>query len=224
MFTLPKTPRAAVSLIACAALAACASVQPVPYAGVESSARLRANAQDDAKHIPYGYSSGTDLREYSVFNLDPVVIYRGADNQFDKDITEEDKATLASYMESTFKEGLTKLESERVGPNMRALRIRLILTGVEKNTPVLSTLFHFDPIGSAYNGVQGIRGKEGALTGSVSFAVEIYATSTNELLAAYVSKQYPSAFNVVASVGGLHASKTGIEKGADDLVAYLKKP
>jgi hypothetical protein len=224
MFTLQKTPRAAISLIACATLAACASVQPLPYTGIQSSAQLRVNAQADEKHIPYDYRSGADLREYSVFNVDPVVIYRGDDNQFEKNITEEDKATLASYMESTFKEKLTKLGGERVGPDTKALRIRLTLTGAKKNTPVLSTLFHFDYIGGAYNGVQGIRGKEGALTGSVSFAVEIYAASTNELLAAYVTKQYPSAFNVVASVGGLHASKTGIEKGADDLVAYLGKP
>jgi hypothetical protein len=223
MSILQKTTRA-VSLIACVALAACASVQPLPYAGIESSPQLRANAQADAKHIPYDYRSGASLQDYSAFALDPVVIYRGSDNQFENNITEEDKISLASYMQSTFKDTLTKLKNERVGPHNKALRIRLTLTGAKKNTPVLSTLLHFDYIGGTYNGVQGLRGKEGALTGSVSFAVEIYAASTNELLAAYVSKQYPSAFNVVASVGALHASKTGIEKGADELVTYLSKP
>jgi hypothetical protein len=43
------------------------------------------------------------------------------------------------------------------------------------------------------------------------------------LLAAYVSKQYPNAWNLGAGIGSMSASKTGIDKGADELVAYLVK-
>jgi len=54
------------------------------------------------------------------------------------------------------------------------------------------------------------------LSGSVSYAVEIYDAGTNRLLGAYVSKQYPNAMNVKASIGGLGAAKAGIRKGAEE--------
>jgi hypothetical protein len=58
--------------------------------------------------------------------------------------------------------------------------------------------------------------------GSVSYSVEIYDAASNLLLKAFVTKQYPNAMNIVATFGSLHAAKTGIEKGADALVASLK--
>jgi hypothetical protein len=36
--------------------------------------------------------------------------------------------------------------------------------------------------------LQAARGKEGAFTGSVSYAVEVYDASTNQLLGAYVTE------------------------------------
>jgi hypothetical protein len=65
------------------------------------------------------------------------------------------------------------------------------------------------------------RGKEGAVTGSVSYAVEVYEASTNQLLGAYVTKQYPNPYNLKATLGKKKASIAGIEKGADQLLAYL---
>jgi hypothetical protein len=41
------------------------------------------------------------------------------------------------------------------------------------------------------------------------------------LLDAFVTKQYPGAFNVVASLGSLAAAETGIDKGADALAERL---
>jgi hypothetical protein len=37
-----------------------------------------------------------------------------------------------------------------------------------------------------------------------------------------VTRQYPNPSNIGASFGSLGASKTGIEKGADALVAHFK--
>jgi len=209
-------------VVACVALAACTSTQPLPYAGIASSSRMKASTDDGTGHVPYAYRSGADLRRYAAFKVDPVVIYRGSDNQFE-DIPEADKQALATYMQTTFQERLAHLAWSRNIPPAETLRIRVTLTGAKENTPVLSTLSRFDLLGGPYNAVQAARGKEGALTGSVSFAVEIYADSTNELLAAYVSKQYPNAWNLGAGMGALSASKTGIDKGADELVAYLDK-
>lgn len=41
---------------------------------------------------------------------------------------------------------------------------------------------------------------------------------------AYVSKQYPSPFNIAASVGAMSAPRTSIAKGAAELAAYLSEP
>jgi hypothetical protein len=221
MHLLPK-PLRIVTLAACAALAACASTQPVPYSGIASSGRMRASAHDDTGHVPYEYRSAADLRAYSRFSVEPVVVYGGNDNQFE-DISEQDKKELARYMQSTFSDRLAALARDNADPRAQALRIKLTLTGATESTPVLSTLSRFDLLGGPYNAVQAVRGKEGALTGSVSFAVEIYAASTNELLAAYVSKEFPNAWNLGASIGALSASKTGIDKGADELVAFLAR-
>ena len=219
MTFLPKSLRIA-TLAACAALTACTSTQPVPYSGIASSGQMRASAHGETGHIPYEYKSTADLRMYSKYSVDPVVVYGGADNQFE-DISEQDKNELARYMQATFSDKLAALAKRSADPRAQALRIKLTLTGAKESTPVLSTLSRFDLLGGPYNAVQAVRGKEGALTGSVSFAVEIYSTSTNELLAAYVSKEYPNAWNLGASIGAMSASKTGIDKGADELVAYL---
>ena len=221
MSILLKSIRVA-ALAACVALTACASTQPVPYSGIASSSQMRASAHDGMGRIPYEYKSAADLRAYSRFTVDPVVVYAGADNQFE-DISEQDKNELAKYMQATFSARLAALAKNNADPRAQALRIRLTLTGAKENTPVLSTLSRFDLLGGPYNAVQAVRGKEGALTGSVSFAVEIYSASTSELLAAYVSKQYPNAWNLGAGIGSMSASKTGIDKGADELVAYLVK-
>jgi hypothetical protein len=222
MSPLPKSIRVATLLAACGVLAACASTQPVPYAGIASSGQMQPRSHDETGHIPYEYKSAADLRAYSKFSVDTVAIYRGADGQFE-DVSEQDKNELARYMQTVFADKLAALSRNGADAHARALRIKLTLTGAKENTPVLSTLSRFDLLGGPYNAVQAARGKEGALTGSVSFAVEIHDASTNELLAAYVSKEYPNAWNLGASMGALSASKTGIDKGADELVAYLAR-
>jgi hypothetical protein len=52
--------------------------------------------------------------------------------------------------------------------------------------------------------------------------VEVYDSSTNALLAAYVAKQYPNAWNLKAGIGAMSASLAGIQNGADQLAAYLR--
>jgi hypothetical protein len=205
----------------CAALAGCGSADPVAYSGIMSSSQLAPNPRDDSGRIPYRYSVPVDWGTYNRIIIDPVVIYRGADQQFG-DMSEDDKAGLAGYMPAQFAEKLRTRFTLASNPAPNTLRVRLTLTGASTNTPVLSTFTHFDLAGGLYNGVQAVRGGEGALSGSVIYAVEIYDAPTNRLLSAFITKQYPGPLNIVASMGSLAAAKTGIEKGADALVTMLK--
>jgi CRP-like cAMP-binding protein len=207
-------------LILCIAISGCAGTRPVAYSGIASSSQMKPNSQDKSGRVQYSFSTHVDWRNYTGVIVAPVTVYRGPDSQF-AEISEEDKNILARYMQERFSEKLAERFQITNAPSPNTLRIELTLTGAKTSTPVVSTFTHFDLAGGPYNVVQGIRGKEGMLTGDVTYAVEIYDASTNRLLNAYVEKQYPSAMNVKATVGALSASKTGIQKGADALVAKL---
>ncbi len=221
MPTLSQVDRRLTVLALCAALTGCTSVTPVAYSEVASSSYLAPNPSDPSGRILYRYSTTVEWRSYNKVFIEPVVIYRGPDQQFG-DMSEADKASLASYMQTRFAAKLGSrftLASHRA-PN--ALRVRLTLTGAAINTPVLGTLSRFDVAGIVYNGVQTARDGEGSLTGSVMYAVEIFDAATSRLLGAFVTKQYPSPYNIKASVGPLAAAEAGIDKGADALIAQLR--
>lgn len=220
MLILTRADRLAI-LVLCMAMAGCTGVQPVAYSEVASSSYLAPNPSDRSGRMPYRYSTQVDWRAYNKVILEPVVIYRGADQQFG-DMSEQDKAALASYMQAKFADKLRNrfaFVSQR-GPN--TLRVRLTLTGAVANTPVLGTLSRFDIGGAVYNGVQTMRDGEGSMTGSVIYTVEIFDAADARLLGAFVSKQFPSPYNIKASVGPLAAAEAGIDKGADALIAQLR--
>ena len=94
--------------------------------------------------------------------------------------------------------------------------------GLEGSTPVISTVSKIVPVGLLLNTVQTARDKQAAFTGSVTFAVEVFDSSSGRLMRAYISKQYPWAMNVATSFGALDAAKSGIRKGADELAVQLR--
>lgn len=214
------TARRLAALLLCGGLAACASPDPVPYTGLASSSYLRPNRQDDSGRIPYAYAAVVNWNAYSKAIVEPVAVYRGRDQQFD-DLSEADKTTLANYMQREFARQLQSRFMPANGNPANTLRIRLTLTGATENTPVLGTLSRFDLAGGLYNGVQAMRGREGTMTGSVIYAVEIYDAATMQLLSAYIAKQYPGVYNLGAGMGSLAAAKAGIDKGAKELLMQL---
>lgn len=117
----------------CAALAGCASVQPVAYSGIASSSYMKPNLQDASGRMPYSYATQVDWRKYRRIQIDPVAVYRGADSQFG-DMSETDRAALAGYMQAKFAEKLqSRFElANDAGPN--TLRLKLTLTGADTTT------------------------------------------------------------------------------------------
>ena len=209
------------ALISLAFLTGCASTQPVPYTGVTSSSRMKPDTQDESGHISYRYSIPTDWNKYSRAILDPVLIYQGPDAQFD-DVSAEQKQALADYMHQAFGKSVGQHFPLTQTKTPGTLRIRLTLTGAETTTPVLGTFSRFDLMGGPYNIVQSVRGKQGSFTGSVSYAVEIYDATSDQLLSAYIAKQYPNSLNIGASWGALSAAETGLDIGAEQLQEQLK--
>lgn len=216
-----KYPRALALGLTALSLVGCAGVQPVAYSSLPSAAYLKRNANDETGHIPFNYSTTVNWGSYSKVMVDPVMIYNGADNQFGS-IENDDRKELADYLHKAFASKLATRFETATSPTLGTLRVRLILTGAETTTPFLGQFTHIDLGGNLYNGVQAIRGGQSMFGGSVSYAVEIYDASSNKLLKAYVTKQYPNAMNLAAAFGSLGAAKTGIDKGADALLAQLR--
>lgn len=212
---------AVVLAAASAAIAGCTTASPTVYEGLASAGQLRPNPEDDGGRVPYAYRGNVDWRQYDKMIVDPVTLYRGPDNQFVK-MEEKDRLALAAYMQSRFTETLRPRFAIVGAPASGTLRLRLTLTGAKATTAVIGPLSHVDVAGGIYNSVQSIRGREGSMTGSVSYAVEIYDAPSNRLLLAFVAKQYPNAMNLGATFSALDASKVGIDKGADALLEQLR--
>ena len=203
-------------------LASCSSVQPVKYQNLASSSAMTANAKDEDGRTPFRFMDpNIDWHGYSAVALDPVAVYAGSDQQFD-DLSEKDKAELASYMQDQFSTALSQKFKSGTSAAPGTLRIHLTLTGVESSTPVLSTVSKILPAGLVVNSVQTARDKPAAFTGSVVYAVEIYDGPSGKLLSAFITKQYPWAENVAASFGTLDAARAGIRTGAETLTAQLQ--
>lgn len=210
-----------VAALCCLALAGCASTQPVAYEGVPSARQMAPNEQGD-KRPPFRYSiSDAPWPAYTGVILDSIEIYGGRDAQFNS-TSDEDRKTLAAYMQEQFTDALKGRYAlaDASGPN--TLRIHVTLTGIETNTAVLATLSKLAPPGLVINGIKSASGTQGAFTGSVSYAVDIYDSATGRLLRAYITKQYPLASSVSGSFGSLEASKVGVRNGAEELMQQLR--
>ncbi|ARM90066.1 hypothetical protein RHEC894_CH03812 [Rhizobium sp. CIAT894] len=219
--SLIKNLNVGAALFACLSVAACTTPDPTVYAGLASASQLQPNTADKTGRVPYRYQTNVDWRRYTRIIVDPVTVYKGSDSQFGK-FPEKDKVLLADYMQDQFTEKL-KTRFAIVGTAAPAtLRLHLTLTGAKATTAVLGTVTRIDVAGGLYNTVQAVRGREGSMTGSVNYAVEIYDAASNRLLSSYVTKQYPNAMNIGASFTAMDASMVGVRKGADALLAELK--
>ncbi|WP_386339374.1 DUF3313 domain-containing protein [Xanthomonas citri pv. citri] len=202
-------------------LIGCASTRPMPYRQLPSSSYLRPHEGSRGDRMPYAYHGDVDWSRYRTALIEPVSIYRGPDAQFEN-VPEQDKRMLAELMQREFGEAIGERWQPATAIRPDTLRVRLTLTGAKPSKRVLGTLMKVDIGGGSYNAVQAARGREGAFSGSVSYAVEIFDASSDRLLAAYVEKQYPNAMNIKASLGAYDAAKAGIGLGAKQFVDGMR--
>jgi len=209
-------------LAAPALLAACTGTTPVAYSGIDSAMLLQKDPRGD-NHVKFVYAApDIDLAHYTRMIVEPVAVYNGPDQQFGS-LSVADRTVVASYMRQEFAAAAEKRFKPADTAGADTLRLNVTLTGVETNVPVLSTVTKLAPAPTLLNLIQTSRGKEGTFAGSVSFEVQAYDSTTNRLLEAYVSKQYPFAENIATSVGALTATRAGVRNGADALVPELDR-
>jgi hypothetical protein len=213
----------AVSLACLIALQAwCQATHPIAYTGLSSSQFLQPNPQDTTGHLPYVYyAPDTNLANYRAAIFEPVAVYQGADAQL-SGLTAEHVQELATYMQTQFQQALAPrfYVATAVGPSV--LRLHITLTGASRSIPLLSTASQVVPVGAVLGALRGAHDKERKTLGSVSYAVEVYDSSTNRLLRAFIVYEYPMAEDVKASVGPLGSSEASIRRGASLLVSQLQ--
>ncbi|GLQ89860.1 DUF3313 domain-containing protein [Dyella flagellata] len=203
-------------------LAGCATTAPVQYRSLDSTAQLAPNPQDENGHIPFYYSSpDAQLARYTRIMLDTVTVYGGEDQQFGT-LSADQRQQLADCMQTQFSQvlGQKYALTSVAGPD--TLRIHLTLTGASSSAPVLGTVQQIVPVGAVLGTLKSAADKPSRSLGSVTYAVEIYDSQSDRLLRAFVTKQYPAAENISASLGTLSAAETGIKKGAKALLTQLQ--
>ncbi len=212
----------AIFILGVSALCASCSTKPALYQGLDSSRQLRATSPQTDQRVAFNTDlAPDDLKAYASVILEPVRIYRGKDSQFG-DLSEQSKTELARHADLSFRRELTHQQLLDVGPEKQALRMRVTLTGAESSVPVLGTATRLTPVGFAMSGLRSVGDKEGNFSGAVIYAVELFDAANGRLVYAFVTRQYPNALNITATILPLDAAKAGIERGASTTATALK--
>jgi hypothetical protein len=211
----------AVAAAALLALAGCASPQPHSGAGIRKSYPLGVSDRDEgalvyrAPDLQVGnYTRG--------FFLDPVTIYSGSDAEF-SGLDEGRRRELAQNLLDEFRKALSEKYLIAPAPGPGVIRLRLTLVDVAISRPALSTALRLTPFGFAMTLGRQAAGLPGAMTGSVTFAGEIFDGGDGRLLGAFLTKQSPPALDITAGLGDLRAAQLGMRQGAESFRAAIDR-
>lgn len=213
-----------IAFLVCLGVAGCASQAPVPYSEIASAPQWRANTEDSTGRMPYAYKRTSNWGHYDTVIVEPVMLYSAADNQLG-DLNIGEAMALKKQMDTAFRQALSRyfVVSDKLGGVPHALRIRVTLTGAERNTAFMTTFSRFDLGMGPYNLVQAARDKRGTFSGSVFYTVEVYDEASDQLLQSFVAQQYPKVYDLSATRGSLTAAQAGITRGANALADELSQ-
>ncbi|MFS0849238.1 DUF3313 domain-containing protein [Novosphingobium panipatense] len=150
---------------------------------------------------------GLNLAGVTAMQIEPTAVYRGADAQF-HDVSEADREKYAVIMTEALQEQMGKSFQLITRPTANAIRLKLTLIGASKTTGGLATVSSVLPIGLLTNAVKSAAGKKGTFTGSALVAVEIFDSTTNELLAAAVRREVADALDISATISTTETVKS----------------
>ena len=158
------------------------------------------------------------LAQFNALQIEPTVVYRGADAQFD-DVSEVDRQKFAQLLTESLRTEMAKSFRLVSAPAANALRLRLTLIGAKKTTGGVGTVSSVMPIGFVTNVVKSAAGKSGTFSGSVLFAVEMFDSRSGELLAAGVRRATPDALDIGATV----STEDTVKSVAADVAKKLRE-
>ncbi|MBI5818146.1 MAG: DUF3313 domain-containing protein [Verrucomicrobia bacterium] len=204
-------------------MAACSSApKSAKYSDVPDADKLQPNPQ-----FPHGLvyiKEGVKFAQYSKFIIGPVEIYQGSGASWHKGkVTGQMKQELAQFAQTEFARVLGPKYPIVNQPGPDVLYLRLMLTDVELTTPTMAVVTHFSPIGMGVNLMKSGAGAQGSFIGSVTMAGELRDSSSDTVLAAFLTKQTPLAVDLSKTVGNLSAARDGITATAERFKAAMDR-
>jgi hypothetical protein len=182
-----------------ALMPAAADAQTKDHAPVSlQSSRLM--AQDKAGTESWTYSQPRSVfTKYRTVIVDPTVVYKGPDAQFDN-VDPASRQKIASVVTEELRSEIAKTFPAPAKPQADTLRVKVTILGATKTQGGLATATRVTPIGMGLSALKSALGKAGSLTGSVLYAVELHDGRTNELLLAAVRRRTPDPLDVPATI------------------------
>jgi hypothetical protein len=157
-----------------------------------------------------------DFQRYESVYIEPVRIYLGAGGRFGTTAL-EDRQEIGRYMQTEFARALAEKIPVADEPGPAALRLRLIMVGLQTTQPLLAASTHLSLTGLAVNIGRSVMGMKGAFMGSVTYIAEFYDSQSDLLLAAYQAEHGAHALDIREDVNTLGSAKVGTAKGARQL-------
>jgi hypothetical protein len=159
---------------------------------------------------------GLDLSTYRSFIVEPVRVYDGPDAQFE-DVDRDDRARYADIVTQRVRDEFAGRLATRAGPG--TARIRLTLVGMDGTQGGVATATRISPLGLVSSAVRSVSGREGRLTGSMLFAVELFDSRSGQVQAAAVRRRTPDALDIPATI----STTETVEAIARDLARDLRE-
>lgn len=179
-------------------------------------------SQDQAQSESWTYMKpDVDMTRYLSVIIDPTQVYAGPDAQFDG-IEPPDRAKYADMITEALRSEVAKSFPASGFSADQTLRIRVTLLGATPTKGGIATATRVTTAGLALSAFRSIRGKPGALTGSVLYAVEAVDGATGEVLVAAVRRRNPDALDIPATLSTTDTVKAVARDLADDVRERLE--
>lgn len=156
----------------------------------------------------------TDAARYGKVILDPVAVYRGPDASYG-DLSEQDIQHLADFAKREYTRALGPYLTSTPGPGVA--RLKLTIAGAEGNVPVVSTVSRIAPVGLVVNLGKQVADQPGSFTGSVTMAGQMTDAQSGAPIVSAVTKAYPAAMDIGATLTTRDAQEAAISQSADAL-------
>jgi hypothetical protein len=142
---------------------------------------------------------GLNLQSYRNVMIEPTVVYTGPDAQF-QGVTPAERQRYAAILTDKLRGAMARGPTvvTRAGPG--TARIRLTLIGMTETTAVAATASRVTVFGFATTAMRSVTGRQGAMTGSMLIAIEIFDGATGQLQAAAVRRRAPDALDIPATL------------------------
>ena len=168
--------------------------------------------------LTLGYEKdGVDWNAYDKFIVEKVVFFLDENSEY-KGIDPEDFTELARYFYDSMVEAFTGYYSFADKPGPGTFRLRIAITDLVQNKPVLGTWSTFMPPALAISHVKKATTGSHMGMGSVSFELEAIDSQTNEVLGAAIVKNQGKKYKV-----GKTIAKWGQVEGIFDDFAELTR-